>query len=145
MQSSPDFCVTNLNSMSLKDSTLYSIATNKCPHCHEGNFFVKNNPYNLEHTTKMNQRCAVCDEDFRREPGFYFGAMYVSYGLTVGFGLLLYVFMCVYLALNVTQYFVSFIVSLVVLLPVYYRTARLIWIYFFVSYKKPLPVEKVRA
>ena len=131
--------------MSLKDSKLYSIAANKCPHCHEGNFFATSNPYHLEHTMKMNQRCEVCNEDFQREPGYYFGAMYVSYALTVGLGILLYLFMRVYLGLNVTQFFVSFIVSLVVLMPVLYRTARLIWINFFVSYEKPLHVKKVRA
>ena len=124
--------------MSLKDSKLYSIAGNKCPNCHEGNFFAYNNPYNLAHTTQMNQRCKVCNEDFRREPGFYFGAMYVSYALTVGVGIALYLFMRVYLGFSVTQYFLSFILSLVVLLPVYYRTARIIWIHLFVNYRKSL-------
>jgi hypothetical protein len=83
---------------------------------------------------QMNQRCKVCNEDFRREPGFYFGAMYVSYALTVGVGIALYLFMRVFLGFSVTQYFVSFIVSLVALLPLYYRTARIIWIHLFVSY-----------
>ena len=127
--------------MSLKDSKLYSIAANKCPNCHEGNFFAYNNPYNLAHTTQMNQRCKVCNEDFRREPGFYFGAMYVSYALTVGVGIALYLFMRVYLGFSVTQYFVSFILSLVVLLPVYFLTARIIWIHLFVSYRKSLQVK----
>ena len=89
----------------------------------------------------MNQRCKVCNEDFRREPGFYFGAMYVSYALTVGVGMALYLIMRVYLGFSVTQYFVSFIVSLVLLLPVYYRTARIIWIHLFVQYKKSLQVK----
>ena len=127
--------------MSLKDSKLYSIAGNKCPNCHEGNFFAYNNPYNLAHTTQMNQRCKVCNEDFRREPGFYFGAMYVSYALTVGVGIALYLFMRVYLGFSVTQYFLSFILSLVVLLPVYYRTARIIWIHLFVRYGKSLQMK----
>ena len=31
----------------------------------------------------MHKECAACGEDFEREPGFYFGAAYVSYALTV--------------------------------------------------------------
>lgn len=92
---------------------------------------------------KMNQRCEVCNEDFRREPGYYFGAMYVSYALTVGFGVMLYLLMRVGLAATVTQFFVSFVVMLVVLMPVFYRTARLIWINFFVRYEKPIQVQKI--
>ena len=36
--------------------------------------------YNLKNFDKMHKRCSHCDEDFEREPGFYFGAMYTSYG-----------------------------------------------------------------
>jgi hypothetical protein len=92
---------------------------------------------------EMNQRCGVCNEDFRREPGYYFGAMYVSYALTVGLGVLLYLLMCVGFSATVTQYFVSFIVLLIVLIPIFYRTARLIWINFFVRYEKPIQVQKI--
>ena len=31
----------------------------------------------------MPAECAVCGEDFARELGFYFGAAYMSYALTV--------------------------------------------------------------
>lgn len=92
---------------------------------------------------EMNQRCEVCNEDFRREPGYYFGAMYVSYALTVGLGVLLYLLMCVGFSATVTQYFVSFIVLLIVLIPIFYRTARLIWINFFVQYEKHIQVQKI--
>jgi hypothetical protein len=92
---------------------------------------------------KMNQRCEVCNEDFRREPGYYFGAMYVSYTLTVGLGVMLYLLMCVGFSATVTQYFVSFIVMLIVLIPIFYRTARIIWINFFVRYEKPIQVQKI--
>lgn len=92
---------------------------------------------------EMNQRCEGCNEDFRREPGYYFGAMYVSYALTVGLGVLLYLLMCVGFSATVTQYFVSFIVLLIVLIPIFYRTARLIWINFFVRYEKPIQVQKI--
>jgi uncharacterized protein (DUF983 family) len=121
--------------MDYQRSKLYSVLNNKCPHCHKGNFFITNNPYDLARFSRMNQRCPVCDEDFRREPGYYFGATYVSYGLTVAFGLALYAFFCVLFNFDTIHFLVAFSLILFLLLPLFYRFARLIWINFFVSYE----------
>lgn len=121
--------------MNYKQSKLYSIVNNKCPHCHKGNFFETNNAYNLKLFSKMNNRCPQCNEDFKREPGYYFGATYVSYTLTVGFGIALFLLFCVVMNISTTVFLWTFSILLVVLLPVFYRLARLIWINFFVSYK----------
>ncbi|MEL7021087.1 MAG: DUF983 domain-containing protein [Bacteroidota bacterium] len=51
-----------------------------CPRCKEGNLFVS--PMKLSNPSHMNERCAVCDLDFEPEPGFYFGALIVSYGIS---------------------------------------------------------------
>lgn len=32
----------------------------------------------------MHERCPVCDLKFEREPGYFLGAMYISYGLGLG-------------------------------------------------------------
>ena len=32
----------------------------------------------------MYERCAVCGLKFEREPGYFLGAMYISYGLALG-------------------------------------------------------------
>jgi uncharacterized protein (DUF983 family) len=32
---------------------------------------------------KMHERCPVCDLKFEREPGYFLGAMYISYGLAL--------------------------------------------------------------
>jgi uncharacterized protein (DUF983 family) len=124
------------NAMNYQETKLYSILNNKCPHCHKGNFFETGNPYYLKKFSNMNSRCPVCNEDFRREPGYYFGATYVSYGLTVGFGIALFILLCVLFNFNATSFLLIFSLLLIVLLPLFYRYARLIWINFFVSYKK---------
>jgi uncharacterized protein (DUF983 family) len=121
--------------MSFKDTKAYSVLANKCPHCHEGNFFKDNNPYNLKVWWHMNPKCPVCGEDFKRETGFYFGAVYVSYALTVAFGLALFALLCVAFSMEIVPFLVVFSVFLIVLLPVFYRLARLIWINIFVKYK----------
>jgi uncharacterized protein (DUF983 family) len=122
--------------MSYHDTQLYSILNNKCPHCHEGNFWKTSNPYDLKNFAKMNERCPVCNEDFRREPGYYFGATYVSYALTVAFGVLLYAILGWYLNMDTIPFLIIFSVFLIILLPFFYRTARLMWINMFVPYKK---------
>jgi len=48
----------------------------RCPVCGEGRLF---RGYFL-----MEPLCSSCRLDFRREPGYYVGAMYINYGLTAG-------------------------------------------------------------
>lgn len=120
--------------MSFQQTPIYSVLNNKCPHCHEGSFFETNNPYNLRKFAVMNSRCPVCNEDFMREPGYYFGATYVSYALTVGFGIILYILLAAF-DVETLPFIIIFSALLIVFLPLLYRSARLIWIHFFVRYK----------
>ncbi len=117
-------------------SALFSITKNKCPSCHKGDFFIYHNPYQLSKFDKMNKRCTVCNENFERETGFYYGAMFVSYALTVCFGIILFLITCVLLNLEVVTFLIVFAVLQIALMPVFYRTARLIWVNLFVRYKK---------
>lgn len=121
--------------MSNKKSPLYSIFNNKCPRCHEGNFFETSNPYNLKKFGNLNDRCPNCNEDFRREPGYYFGATYVSYGLTVSFGIALFLIMCVLFSVEVIPFIITLSILLFILLPIFYRFSRIIWIHLFVKYR----------
>ena len=65
-------------------SIFKSILHLRCPRCHEGKLFTNPNPYHLKDLFKMPRYCTVCNLDLENEPGYYFGAMYVSYGLTAG-------------------------------------------------------------
>ncbi len=121
--------------MTYKQTPLYSIVNNKCPHCHEGNFFIVNNPYNYKKFDKMNEHCPVCEERFEREVGFYYGAMYVSYGITVFFGIIVFSIMCLLLNIDTITFLVVFSALQIILMPIFYRTSRLTWINIFVKYK----------
>jgi hypothetical protein len=70
-----------------KGSKSYSIFYNKCPKCHCGKFWHKNNPYlNIFKDNNLtNDHCDHCKFKYEIEPGFWFGAMYVSYGIAVVF------------------------------------------------------------
>lgn len=84
----------------------------------------------------MHKNCRVCNEDFERETGFYYGAMYASYGLTVAFGVAVYMLMCVVLNYEAITYLIVFAILQVLLMPIFYRASRLMWINLFVKFKK---------
>ena len=113
---------------------LYSVFFGKCPRCHQGDFFVTKNPFNFSQFDKIHPRCSACDEDFFPEPGFYFGAMYVSYALTVALTVISFVGFVVLLDIQIEVVLGILITLLLVLLPVFYRTARIIWLNFFVNF-----------
>jgi hypothetical protein len=101
------------------------------------------NPYRLRTVNDMHDRCPDCGTDFIREPGFYFGAAYVSYGLTVAlwFGVLFALHALGALGwVNFTGFFeqpetflASGIATLLLLLPLLQRLSRSIWIHMFVA------------
>ena len=51
----------------------------RCPRCRQGKLYKNPNPFHLKEMVEMNKECPVCKQDFVIEPGFYFGATYVSY------------------------------------------------------------------
>ncbi len=49
----------------------------KCPRCHEGDIFESKNPFAWGKMTTMHTNCPNCNLKYEREPGFFYGAMYV--------------------------------------------------------------------
>ena len=117
----------------LKDTKLYSIFNNKCPKCHQGDFFVFKNPYTTDFI-KMHNKCLHCGELFNKEVGFYYGAMYVSYGVNIVLGVGLFFLMILLLNTTLLAYLFSFFGLVIVLFPWVMRISRLIYINIFVKY-----------
>jgi uncharacterized protein (DUF983 family) len=122
---------------------LIATITNRCPSCHQGELFDQSNPYSSGFM-KMKPHCENCGCDFKREPGFYFGAAYVSYGLTVALWISCIVALYTFDAIGLITYamfdkpVLTLVVgfsALILLLPVLYRLSRSIWIHMFVSRK----------
>ena len=57
-------------------SIVVSILTMRCPVCREGKVFANN-------FLKMHTLCPTCGLKFEREPGYFLGAMYFSYGMAI--------------------------------------------------------------
>ena len=119
-----------------KGSTLNSILTGTCPKCHEESMYVEKNPYKLNTLYKMHETCSHCKTRYQIEPSFFYGAMYVGYGLTVAIGVAIFVTLNVILGVAVLPTFISIIVGIVLLTPVTSRTARNIYINMFIHYDK---------
>lgn len=120
----------------LKQGTkLYSILKLKCPHCHEGDFF-KAHPYNLVKAGNIYDKCPVCGEKYSKEPGFYFGGMYVSYALGVALFVADWVLISLFFPnASVELYATVIVVSLVLFAPLMYALSKIIWANFFFTYK----------
>ncbi len=115
---------------------LYSTIWNRCPSCHQTNVFVYNNPLNLKHFTEMHETCSCCNEKYEKEPGGYYGAMYVSYALMVGWFVICWA--CdSFLIHSETATFLLFVISSIVLfMPITFRISRLLWLNFFIKFDK---------
>jgi uncharacterized protein (DUF983 family) len=113
---------------------LYSIIKLKCPHCHQGNLFLTNNPYNLKMFDKMPDRCPVCGEDFVRESGFYWGAMMVSHATTTLVAVIVHLIVYSFVGWEIAPNIISIISVILIIFPVVFRNSRAIWINFFVKY-----------
>ncbi len=116
-----------------KGTKIYSIFKNKCPKCNVGNFFEVNNPLHLKKMMKMNTYCSHCGFKYEIEPSFFYGAMYISYALTVGMSIITFVAFYA-IGIDLLYNFLGIFVALVLFTPLTYRLARLIYGNIFISY-----------
>jgi uncharacterized protein (DUF983 family) len=112
-----------------KRATVSAILHSKCPKCHEGNLFIEKNPFKLKMISQMPVVCPVCNLNFNSEPGFYWGALYVSYGLSVLLSLILFAAMYLRWGWLIWQFLVTDALLLIFLAPVLLRFSRVLWIY----------------
>jgi hypothetical protein len=82
----------------------------------------------------MHDDCPHCGASFSPEPGFYFGAMFVSYALTVG--LFLFVGLTLYFLFNPsdTVYVITITVAAILFTPFSFRYSRILFLYWFGGY-----------
>jgi len=121
-----------------KGSKLYSIFKGFCPKCHNESMYQIKNPYVLSDTLKMNETCSHCNTRYKIEPSFFYGAMYVSYGVGIAFAAVAFAISYLLLETSLNIAFISIIVTMVVFLPIILRLSRNIWINLFMSYDKNL-------
>lgn len=117
-----------------KGTKLYSILTLTCARCQEGDLFIDRNPYHLKRLFDMYEKCPVCGQRYEPEPGFWFGAMYVSYALNVALWVTLFVAIYTFVSLYWIYFLVIGAVVNIVMTPPIFRMARAIWMNFFIDH-----------
>jgi uncharacterized protein (DUF983 family) len=102
---------------------LTALFLQRCPRCRLGRIF--------DGLFSMRDSCPLCELPFRREEGFWLGAMYCSYGLAVVILVPLY-FLMQWLLPDWSGVLVAALATLpyLPLTPLIFRYSRVIWIYF---------------
>ena len=126
-----------------KPGLLWSVLTNRCPHCRSGRLFTSRNPYELKTTMRMPQHCPVCGQPFELQTGFYYGTGYVSYFVSIFIIILSFIawYFTIGFSLHdnrIYWWLGSMSILLIALQPVLQRLCRSIWIAFFVHYDPDL-------
>ncbi|HTE31255.1 MAG TPA: DUF983 domain-containing protein [Chryseolinea sp.] len=116
-------------------SAIAAILRMRCPKCREGKMFPTGTLYTTRFM-RMNERCSCCHQSFMPEPGYYFGAMFVSYAINTAFFIAAWLAMYVIMDdVSVGAMIMALMVVVVGLLPVTFRLSRVLWIYIFVRYQ----------
>ena len=121
-----------------KGTKLYSILKGACPKCQEESMYINKNPYILSDTFKIHHHCSHCKTKYRLEPSFFYGSMYVSYGVGIAFAVLAFVISKLILDASLNVTFLSIIGTLVVFGPIIMRLSRNIWINLFIHFDKSI-------
>ena len=127
--------------MPKKGTKLFSIVNNKCPRCHEGDFFVNASPFQFKNNLKIFDHCSHCGLKYMLEPSFFYGAMYISYAITVALAVAIFVITYL-LGLGLITSFISILVILILLVPITMRLSRILYINMFVHFEKDINIKK---
>ncbi len=113
-------------------SQWHGFSHSKCPRCRVGKVF-QGSTYSLK-VQKMNEFCPHCELKFEREPGYFYGAMFISYALNVA-EIITACVIATFLGLELREdnlwFFVGVLfMTTLVFSPFNYRYSRMILLYF---------------
>jgi uncharacterized protein (DUF983 family) len=102
-------------------SVLGAILHQRCPRCRRGLVF--------RGRFAMNNLCPVCAMKFEREPGYFVGAMYVSYAMAaLLLGILTFIISLIWPELPLHTMLLLALAFFLPLVPPVFRYSRVIWI-----------------
>ncbi len=110
-------------------SVLSGILNAKCPRCKEGDLFT-HGMFNLKKVSSMHEKCPNCNLQYEKQPGNFYGAMYVSYAFSTG--LFLVTAFILYHFFNdpaIEVYLIAILGVALVFFPVNFRFSRIVFLY----------------
>ncbi|WBU90772.1 DUF983 domain-containing protein [Cellulophaga omnivescoria] len=117
-------------------SLVSSLLKGKCPQCKKRNIFNAAQGLFLLSIPEMDAVCKNCNFKFEKEPGFFFGAMFVSYALAVAEFIAFSILFYFILKMPILYTFFGVLFFALILSTFNYRYSRIIWIYLFYKEKK---------
>ncbi len=127
-----------------KGSKPYSIFGLKCPQCQESDMFYTGS-FSFKRSFDMKEKCEYCNLNYFPEPGFYYGAMFISY-IFMGWFCIGFVALFHWgLGWSINASFLLLIAFCIVFFVFIFRLARAIWININVKYNpsKKISGEKI--
>jgi uncharacterized protein (DUF983 family) len=126
-----------------KGSKAYSIFKLKCPRCHESNSFHTGS-WSFKRSLEMQARCQKCNLNYFPEPGYYYGAMFISYIWTAWFCFFFVALLNWQLDYSLNTAFAILIAFMGINFVYVFRISRLMWININVKYD-PEAIAKYEA
>src|SRR5258708_21176882 len=104
-------------------ATFWAIVRMRCPRCRDGRMF--------RGRFTMNDPCPVCGLIFQREEGYFLGAMYTSYAISVALYVPLYFIALALLpSSNPLLALGASALAYLPFIPAVFRYSRVLWVYF---------------
>ena len=116
-----------------KGTKLNSILNMKCPRCQEGDLF-ETGTFSFQKPFSMYEKCPNCEQKYFLGPGFYYGAMFISYIITGTFALIYCGLLILVFDIYWKTAFISMMVFMAILFVWFFRVSRAVWINFNVNY-----------
>ena len=121
---------------SIKNNTIAQILSYKCPNCKQSSAFECQKGISKIAIPKMKSECSNCSFSFNKEPGFYYGAMYVSYGLTVAESIIIFIIAQQFFEALFDPKIIGIIATVIILLMRFnYKLSRMLWLNLFKNYQ----------
>lgn len=105
---------------------IQAILRERCPRCRQGAIF--RGPI-FRGWFAMHDHCPVCNLEFEREQGYFIGAMYVSYGLSIPLVALLMLLVWVLTRWRLERVLLGGFLAYLPFVPLMIRLSRVVWIY----------------
>lgn len=115
-------------------SKLYSIFSLKCPTCHRGDLFPTPS-FSFRDPFAQYTHCPACGQSYFPEPGFYYGAMFISYIGSGFFCLGVVMFLRWVLGWSMIASFAALIAIVALLFVWWFRVARSAYLNLVYGYK----------
>ena len=123
-------------------SGIVAMLRHECPSCKQTSIYKNPSVYTFVEIGAMHKVCPVCHTNLSPEIGFYFGAAYVSWGLTVALWISVLVVLKVLDAIGAIEFgflthpvtfLTSGAIATLVAFPYLFRVSRSIWAHMFIK------------